>query len=241
MEKGITGTSQGFDLPGRRLGGLLRQPPISSLRKTALAAAEKRKVLGSLLPCGPRRLGGDNSLMALSPAQAAAMAAERRLQDDIWCGSVVEDCEDKETSDSDILKNGVNAAECPGKMRSSSSSAPGLTARKRHLESDGSPVPKSFNRNKDANFIDLTVHASTSALESMAGNHGSVHQKGRSQLNESGHSLSRCHPESTCNLSSTSNSKPETHEGLRHSEQNMWACETCTFLNPVSVFLGQLT
>lgn len=88
MGKGITGTGQGFDLPGRRLGGFSRQPPPSSLRQTALAAAESRARRGALLPSGPKRLGGDSNIKAaLSPIQAAAMAAERRLHDDLWCGS----------------------------------------------------------------------------------------------------------------------------------------------------------
>ncbi|TXG67939.1 hypothetical protein EZV62_009214 [Acer yangbiense] len=57
MSKGITGTGEGFNLPGK-------------------------------CPSGPKRLGGDSSIMVdLSPIQAAAMAAERRLQDDIWCVS----------------------------------------------------------------------------------------------------------------------------------------------------------
>lgn len=88
MAKGITGTGQGFDLPGRRLGGFSRQPPPSSLRQTALAAAENRARRGALLPSGPRRIGGDSDIRnALSPIQAAAMAAERRLRDELWCGS----------------------------------------------------------------------------------------------------------------------------------------------------------
>lgn len=88
MAKGIAGTGQGFDLPGRRLGGYSRQPPLSSLRQQALAAAENRAQRGALLPHGPIRLGGDSSIKAvLSPVQAAAMAAERRLHDDLWCGS----------------------------------------------------------------------------------------------------------------------------------------------------------
>lgn len=88
MAKGITGTAQGFDLPGKRLGGFSRQPPLSSIRQTALAAAENRARRGALLPSGPRRLGGDSNIKAaLSPIQAAAMAAERRLHDDLWCGS----------------------------------------------------------------------------------------------------------------------------------------------------------
>ncbi|KAI7735821.1 hypothetical protein M8C21_017105 [Ambrosia artemisiifolia] len=82
--------AQGFDLPGKRLGGggFTRQPPLSSLRHKALAAAQTRLQRGSLLPSGPNRLGGDSSLRdVLTPIQAAAMAAERRLHDDLWCSS----------------------------------------------------------------------------------------------------------------------------------------------------------
>ncbi|KAK2998334.1 hypothetical protein RJ639_024515 [Escallonia herrerae] len=83
MAKGVTGTGQGFDLPGRRVGGFSRQPPLSSLRQSALASAEKRAQHGVLLPSGPKRIGGDSSIMAaLSTIQAASMAAERRLHDD---------------------------------------------------------------------------------------------------------------------------------------------------------------
>ena len=40
------------------------------------------------MPSGPKHVGGDNNIKAaLSPIQAAAMAAERRLHDDLWCGS----------------------------------------------------------------------------------------------------------------------------------------------------------
>lgn len=100
MAKGITGTGQGFDLPGRRLGGFSRQPPLPLLRQKALAAAENRSRLGEMLPSGPKRLGGDNSIKAaLSPIQAAAMAAERRLLDDVWCGS--KSPEGKVSSDSE--------------------------------------------------------------------------------------------------------------------------------------------
>ncbi|CAA0827064.1 zinc ion binding, partial [Striga hermonthica] len=85
---GITGTGQGFDLPGRKLGGYSHQPPLSSLRQKALTAAQNRAKLEALLPHGPKRIGGDSSIKSmLSPIQAAAMAAERRLHDDLWCGS----------------------------------------------------------------------------------------------------------------------------------------------------------
>jgi hypothetical protein len=94
MAKGITGTGQGFGLPGRRLGGFSRQP-----RPSALAAAENRARRDTLLPSGPKRVGGDSNIKAaLSPIQAAAMAAEKRLQDDLWCGS--------KSSDSVVAVNG---------------------------------------------------------------------------------------------------------------------------------------
>ncbi|WCJ28514.1 zinc ion binding [Euphorbia peplus] len=88
LAKGITGSGQGFDLPGRRLGGFSCQPPLPSLRQSALAAAENRARQSSMLPSGPQCVGGDKNIKnALSPIQAAAMAAERRLHDDLWCGS----------------------------------------------------------------------------------------------------------------------------------------------------------
>ncbi|RDY01541.1 hypothetical protein CR513_15108, partial [Mucuna pruriens] len=88
MVKEINSAGKGFDHYGRRLGGSSQQPHLSSLRQTALAAAESRGHHRALLPSGPQYLGGDNNIKsALSPIQAAAMAAERRLQDDMWCGS----------------------------------------------------------------------------------------------------------------------------------------------------------
>lgn len=88
VSKGITGTGQGFDGKGRRVGGFTIHPPPPHLRQATLAAAQKRARNGALLPSGPRKLGGNNDIMsALSPAQAAAMAAEWRMHDDLWCGS----------------------------------------------------------------------------------------------------------------------------------------------------------
>lgn len=104
MSKGISGSGDGFDLPGRRLGG--RQPPLSSLRQTALVAAENRARQPSI--SGPKRLGGDTSIMsALTPVQAAAMAAERRLQDDIWCG--LEEEQEQEEEEDRLVKNNSGA------------------------------------------------------------------------------------------------------------------------------------
>ncbi|VFR00113.1 unnamed protein product [Cuscuta campestris] len=64
-----------------------------------------------MLPNRPKRIGGDNIIKAsLSPIQAAAMAAERRLLDDVWCGSeslVAKPSSDSETSNvSRVQKDG---------------------------------------------------------------------------------------------------------------------------------------
>ncbi|XP_021679179.2 DNA-dependent metalloprotease WSS1 isoform X2 [Hevea brasiliensis] len=118
LSKGITGTGEGFDLPGRRLGGFSRQPPPSSLRKAALDAAEKRAKLGSMLPSGPKRLGGDTTIMvALSPIQAAAMAAERRLQDEIWCGSQSAKVFEEGESSNDVTKDLLDVGQSTGCSR----------------------------------------------------------------------------------------------------------------------------
>eukprot|EP00850_Spirogloea_muscicola_P020364 SM000213S06829 [mRNA] locus=s213:204039:211980:- [translate_table: standard] len=86
VAKGIRGTGQGFDAPGRRLGGFNRSLAPASVRDAVRAAAERRFVAGRAMPAGPQRLGGDSSLAKLlPPAQAAAMAAERRRDDDQWC------------------------------------------------------------------------------------------------------------------------------------------------------------
>ncbi|XP_020108420.1 DNA-dependent metalloprotease WSS1 [Ananas comosus] len=129
MSKGITGTGQGFDAPGRRLGGFSRQPPVSSLRQTALAAAEKRARGSALMPSGPRRLGGNNDIMsALSPIQAAAMAAERRLYDDVWCASGWHDLPTvAESSSKDIGGAGSSHGEKDGtgkRLRTGTEGAP---------------------------------------------------------------------------------------------------------------------
>lgn len=156
MAKGISGTGQGFDLPGKRLGGFSRQPPLSSLRSTALAAAEKRSRVGSLLPSGPKRLGGDNTIMvALSPIQAAAMAAERRLQDDIWCGSV--SCEASESGEgsSDKSEDLLRVEQTAGISNPSAFASDSLS-RKRSRESNKFSSLQSPNGHAESNFIDLS-------------------------------------------------------------------------------------
>ncbi|KAK4575804.1 hypothetical protein RGQ29_026666 [Quercus rubra] len=211
MTKGITGTGDGFDLPGRRLGGFSHQPPLSSLRKTALAAAEKRVRLESLLPSGPKRLGGDSTIMvALSPIQAAAMAAERRLQDDIWCGSQSCEASGDEESSSDILQDLVHMEKSAGGSGldggSRSRAAVAAVSRKRSWESDQSSFGQSSKDHVESDFVDLSMDASTSGSMLDCDNRS----KKRIVLG--------C--DTMCDRT------------LNSEEPAMWECGTCTLLNP---------
>ncbi|XP_044482428.1 uncharacterized protein LOC123208870 isoform X2 [Mangifera indica] len=217
ISKGISGTGGGFDLPGRRLGGFSCQPPLSSLRQIALTAAEQRARFGSLLPSGPRRLGGDSSIMAdLSPIQAAAMAAERRLQDDIWCGS--QSSGDGESS-SDISEDLVCMGQSTGKIKSSSGSG-------------GQGVyTVSRKRSHESNTIFVDHSANTS----------------RPTLNHDGRWHKVCRSKNTSASQSNCNSDPgfvelsqaSTPASMHNCEADRsleeiatWECEACTLLNP---------
>lgn len=242
MAKGITGTAQGFDLPGKRLGGFSRQPPLSSLRQTALAAAEKRTRLGSLLPSGPKRLGGDSTIMAaLSPIQAAAMAAERRLQDDIWCGSQSWEASGEEESSSDILQDLLYKEPSGGSSRvdvGSSAHAVDAVSRKRNQELDQSLFRQSSNDHLESNFVDLSTDASNSG--SMLG-HDIRSQKRSCKSDNTSFSQSTSRRESVVDLSSPSSEPVLSRNSmcdrtLNPEEPAMWECGTCTLFNPVSVF-----
>ncbi|KAK3199967.1 hypothetical protein Dsin_023382 [Dipteronia sinensis] len=122
MSKGITGTGEGFDLPGK-------------------------------CPSGPKRLGGDSTIMVdLSSIQAAAMAAERRLQDDIWCGS---QAFGDGGSNSDMSEDIVYTGQSTGNSKLSGGySAPSdAISPKRSRESSNS---------SGSSFVDLSADASTS-------------------------------------------------------------------------------
>ncbi|XP_059666546.1 uncharacterized protein LOC132312267 [Cornus florida] len=238
INKGIAGTGEGFDLPGRRLGGFSRQPPLSYLRQTALAAAEKRASLGSLLPSGPKRVGGDKSIMvALSPIQAAAMAAERRLQDDIWCGS--EHCELSGEGENctDILQKPAytdqNARSTKLYSGSDAHSSDAIS-RKRSRESNNSSLSQSSNGHLETSFVDLTMVGSTTG--SMSRNDQIPQKRSRDTDNRSLSQSSNGHPKSgfvDLTMDTLTSGSMINHDATHNAEEsNMWECATCTLLNP---------
>ncbi|KAI3810265.1 hypothetical protein L1987_19876 [Smallanthus sonchifolius] len=203
MSKGIAGSGEGFDMPGRRLGGISRQPPLSSLRQTALAAAENRARQGTLLPSGPKRLGGDKSIMsALTPVQAAAMAAERRFEDDLWCG--LEEIVDEE-------ENGKGGGPHDNTTQNLKTS---VTIAKYQKRSHGSD-----NGHSESHFVDLTDDqlVSNSAVASDTLANKKSRQTG-SFIDLTSHA-------------STSGSSSDQKTGC-NTESYGWECMTCTLLNP---------
>uniref|UniRef100_A0A6N2MX51 WLM domain-containing protein n=1 Tax=Salix viminalis TaxID=40686 RepID=A0A6N2MX51_SALVM len=254
ISKGITGTGEGFDLPGRRLGGFSCQPALSSLRKTALAAAEKRAKLGSVLPSQPKRLGGDYTIMvALSPIQAAAMAAERRLQDEIWCGSLLAEIDetsgDGETS-SHIAENPVYMGEFTESSRLQN-------CRKRGWESNDRTTCLSSNGHSvsDSNLVDLSKDASTSG--SMLNNGTNIRKKVCNSYKDPFSDTTTHIEGSFIDLTSDSNFGSTTNFDTKHNQEapplthvssfgsicnpdtahtpegsSLWECGTCTLLNP---------
>lgn len=234
MSKGISGTGEGFDCPGKRLGGFFPQPSLSSLRKTAAAAAEKRARLTSLLPPGPKRLGGNKSVMgALTPIQAAAMAAERRLQDNIWCGS--ESCnmhgDDDDDDDSDPSSKPLNVEPTSVKPKLSSGVDPqpvNTKPQKRNREPENVSFSSSSN--------DHNVFASAS------GSVPSHRDKSCKKVHAEGTSLPQPpydHKGSDFVDLTDDNSNQRlvpSHDVVNSLENSVaWECSMCTLLNPVSL------
>ncbi|KAJ2558024.1 hypothetical protein EV175_001003 [Coemansia sp. RSA 1933] len=94
LAKGYTG--DGFFSDGHRLGpGILsHNVPLHVQREKALQAAEARRRLQKLGLGGPPRKVGDGASSLdmqkrYTPAQMAAMAAERRWKDEKWCGEAM--------------------------------------------------------------------------------------------------------------------------------------------------------
>ncbi|KAJ1907567.1 hypothetical protein LPJ81_000665 [Coemansia sp. IMI 209127] len=100
LAQGYTG--DGFFSDGRKLGaGIAHNVPLHMQREKTLQSIEARKRLQKLgLGGPPRKLGGGSDLVGMqlaatarqqryTPAQMAAMAAERRWRDEKWCGEAM--------------------------------------------------------------------------------------------------------------------------------------------------------
>ncbi|RUS19783.1 WLM domain-containing protein [Endogone sp. FLAS-F59071] len=89
MASGYTGT--GFEGSGHRLGtSISHDLPPHLTQAVALESAERRRRTGEIMaPAGGRRLGGSAGELekVVSPAVMAAMAADRRARDRVWCGN----------------------------------------------------------------------------------------------------------------------------------------------------------
>ncbi|KAI9486106.1 MAG: WLM domain-containing protein [Benjaminiella poitrasii] len=84
MASGYTG--EGFFSNGHKLGTTLNVPRYLS-KEAAATAAEKRLKLSKIMTQGGVRLGGNHQQVSnMTPAQLAGFAAQRRLQDQVWCG-----------------------------------------------------------------------------------------------------------------------------------------------------------
>ncbi|XP_009106867.2 uncharacterized protein LOC103832579 isoform X2 [Brassica rapa] len=211
MSKGITGSGQGFDVPGKRLGGFSRQPTLSSLRATAAKAAEKRVRAGNLLPSGPQRLGGDSSIMSdLTPIQAAAMAAERRFLDDIWCGSQSAEALEDQENYSDACAEPVVSVRS-AKRSSSCSNA-----------TSSSCPPSSWG----SDVIDLTEEEASESSRCSKRSCNPAGDQGPS-------SSSKDEPISGVMKSSETSPSTSCNENQGREETAMWECAECTLLNPL--------
>ncbi|KAK3010041.1 hypothetical protein RJ639_012810 [Escallonia herrerae] len=242
MSKGITGTGEGFDLPGRRLGGFSRQPPLSSIRQTILAAAEKRSRLGSLLPSGPKRPGGDGSIMAaLNPIQAAAMAAERRLQDNIWCGSESSEvAEEAESNTTTLQKPVVHRGGNTGSVKGFNTRTSDIS-RNRTREVDNSSLAQSSSGRMETKFIDLS--GVTSVPGSMLPDDALFHKRSRQPDKKVSQSskAAKSSFEDLTSEASTSAGSFSSHEATdKKEESTKWECVTCTLLNPPLAMICEL-
>ncbi|KAI8604799.1 WLM domain-containing protein [Dissophora ornata] len=171
----------GFGPGGIRLGATGATTVTGVTKAAAVAAAEKRRQMNEIMmPAGGRRLGGatagsssskTNSTSKAfweqwhSPGELAAMAAERRAQDQVWCGSSTGN--EEEVTPSAAIKPLHLQEELSESSRDVSSSAvtpPGIKRKNdfdQPLLEPTDEVPKKSK--SDRPVIDLTSSASSSS------------------------------------------------------------------------------
>lgn len=221
MAQEITGSAAGrepFIGSGRRLGGQTRGATSSSA--AIAAAAAERRMTQAVLSSGPQRLGGDTSLMRLlSPAQAAAMAAERRMQDNAWCGGEWEDIPDNtaeenwETPESRAA-GGAERPLSPGEAQGGSGPCKGSETRE-GVRSEGKAGPwREQARGVWTAAPDTAVPPSVSSKRPASEGPGS-------DLDADGGAGSKM-------------ARSSRSTGWEVDSGSTWSCRACTFLNLVS-------
>lgn len=156
-------------------------------------------------------------MVALSPAQAAAMAAERRFHDNIWCGSEFYDLSGED--DCTIsLPESSNKGCCSEVSRTAFGEHDMKEkSQKRRRESDDMYVHQSAGRKKKPSLIDLTKETSE--------NHSVRSSDKMCPSKDYGKDL--------CGEARASSSL-SNHDLMHESGPSTWQCTTCTLLNPVS-------
>jgi hypothetical protein len=96
---------EGFYSEGHHLGS--KSVPKYLSNQAAASAAEKRLQTSKImLPTGGVKLGGSRANPHLTPAQLSAQAAQKRLEDKVWCGgSIVEGQIDSPSANSPVADN----------------------------------------------------------------------------------------------------------------------------------------
>ncbi|KAF9576543.1 hypothetical protein EC968_008021 [Mortierella alpina] len=194
IASGYTGV--GFDAAGQRLGGRGgRGGGAHGSREAAILAAERRRRVNEMmLPAGGRKLGGsshDPTSKAFwekwhSPGELAALAAEQRAKDQLWCGSAETDSGEPSTqvvpSETQVkpehrqLKNGTSKSDVSEASRSISVKAAEAAKRRLALESsrDASGGSKKIKRHSVSTNISTStginshVQSATPQLSSLA-------------------------------------------------------------------------
>lgn len=251
IAKGISGTGVGFDANSMgRLGGRVydHNPDPARLRQVMAEAASKRWQQNALMPSGGTRLGGNTSVSRhLSPAQAAAQAAERRQRDDLWCGIEVQEQEPPEKvmasnprRDSASLKENTRnvggqrgllhphharpEADVKGKGElriecACCASGPSRTCRRAEVKQSG---------NAEQAPIDLTISEDEDDLEILSDQSSS--RDGGMASSVTGLSKAATSASIPSDIDSTRVQKRPRQAEAR----NGWQCERCTLLNQKS-------
>ncbi|KAF9949136.1 hypothetical protein BGZ70_001917 [Mortierella alpina] len=228
IASGYTGV--GFDATGQRLGGRrgLGGSTHGSREAAILAAERRRRVNEMMLPAGGRKLGGgggsagsahDPTSKAFwekwhSPGELAALAAEQRAKDQVWCGSTENDNSEPSTQvvptetqdlESENRKQETGTVESAVSEASSSIHIKAAEAAKRRLQADSDRGVGEGSKKIKRRPISTSSSSSSSS---------SIHAQSRTPQ-----------PSRAASIIAV---PPTTVSAAEWSE---WSCPTCTLLN----------